>query len=293
MTAGVYFAQALDIARETGSRHDQGRMLGWLGVVAQAQGKYGQALAHFTQARQIALDLHDRRGEGVALHQLGLISVCIGKYVQALEFYRHALSINREIGDRRAEVMVLADLGVLYRCLHEQQAALEHHRQTLHLAQELGLQAAEGVAWMRLGQDWEDMGQLANAQEAYQHALAVRCDLGERRWMREAVSGLARVALALGDLGRAACMAQDMLAYLEESCQNCACDIIRNYLTCYRVLQANRDARASSILTTAYRLLEEQARTIGDDELQKMFYENVPFHRELVLEYKKQAQLFS
>ncbi|MCI0478606.1 MAG: hypothetical protein L0Y55_20385, partial [Anaerolineales bacterium] len=55
----------------------------------------------------------------------------------------------------------------------------------------------------------------------------------------------------------------------------------RIYLTCYRVLRANQDARADTILRTAQNLLQERAARISDETARRSFLENVPHHREL------------
>jgi hypothetical protein len=56
---------------------------------------------------------------------------------------------------------------------------------------------------------------------------------------------------------------------------------INGYLTCYRVLEANGDPRAATVLQTAHDLLQEYAGHIADDALPSSFLENVPTHREL------------
>ena len=56
----------------------------------------------------------------------------------------------------------------------------------------------------------------------------------------------------------------------------------RIFLSCYHVLCANEDPRASALLRTAYDLLQEQAARIHDPELRRSFLENVVAHREIV-----------
>jgi hypothetical protein len=53
------------------------------------------------------------------------------------------------------------------------------------------------------------------------------------------------------------------------------------YLTCYRVLHANHDARAVSILQTAQRRLREYVDHITDAALRQSFLHNVATHRAL------------
>ncbi len=58
------------------------------------------------------------------------------------------------------------------------------------------------------------------------------------------------------------------------------------YLTCCRILRANQDPRAQTVLNTAHRLLQEQAAKISDEELRRSFVENVAAHREIISEWR-------
>lgn|GEM_PF-2268646 len=51
------------------------------------------------------------------------------------------------------------------------------------------------------------------------------------------------------------------------------------YLTCYTVLAAQHDPRATRVLQTAYTLLESYAGHIYDEHLRHSFWENVAVHR--------------
>jgi hypothetical protein len=57
------------------------------------------------------------------------------------------------------------------------------------------------------------------------------------------------------------------------------------YLTCYRVFQANDDARAGEILTTAHQVLQENAAMLSDEASRRSFLENVQANREIVEEF--------
>jgi hypothetical protein len=53
------------------------------------------------------------------------------------------------------------------------------------------------------------------------------------------------------------------------------------YLSCYQALRANNDARATSVLATAWQILQERAANITDAAVRDMFLKNVPHHRAL------------
>jgi hypothetical protein len=62
---------------------------------------------------------------------------------------------------------------------------------------------------------------------------------------------------------------------------------MRIYLTCYRVLRAMGDPRASEILDAAYRLIQERADKIEDEALRRSYLENVAANREIIREWRK------
>jgi hypothetical protein len=53
------------------------------------------------------------------------------------------------------------------------------------------------------------------------------------------------------------------------------------YLLCYRVLAANQDTRAVTLLQTTYDQLQSRATTIDDPAHRRLFWEAMPGHREI------------
>jgi hypothetical protein len=96
-------------------------------------------------------------------------------------------------------------------------------------------------------------------------------------------AGLARAAVAQGDLATALAHVSEILAYLAEGggLQG-TWEPLRIYLTCYQVLQLAGDQKADEILETAFNLLEELASRIPDQAYRSLFLEKVPWHREIL-----------
>jgi predicted KAP-like P-loop ATPase len=100
---------------------------------------------------------------------------------------------------------------------------------------------------------------------------------------------MARLAQARDNLGQAQEYIAEILDLLQTAAPGATLSTFepfRVYLTCYHLLAANQDERASSILQTAYRLLQERATQITDEKLRRSFLENVPEHREIVAAYR-------
>ena len=104
------------------------------------------------------------------------------------------------------------------------------------------------------------------------------------------LTGLARIALAKGDLARVQTYVEEILSELDRGALIDIMEPFRAYLVCYRVLQANGDPRAEEMLSTAHRILQEQAAKIADEELRHWFVENMVSRREIVEAWSERAR---
>lgn len=59
-------------------------------------------------------------------------------------------------------------------------------------------------------------------------------------------------------------------------------ELFQIYPTCYRVLKAHGDARTTSVLDEANKLLSTRACFLAREEDREAFFHNVPSHRELM-----------
>jgi tetratricopeptide (TPR) repeat protein len=280
----TYCEQALRICREIGERHGESITLGNLGLACNQQGDYAGARACYEQALRITREMGDRRNEGIILVNLGYAFNQQGDYDRAGAYYEQSLRIYREIGDRQSECLALSCLGLLAHQLGNDKVAREYGRQAVLIAQEIGNRRVEGYALTRLGHALTGLGHLDEAAEVYRRALALRQELGQTNLVMESLAGLARVALAQRNLPRAQTCVEEILNHLAVNSLDGTDEPFRVYLTCYRVLRANRDPRAQAILDTACCLLQERAARISEQELRRSFLGNVVVHREIVEE---------
>jgi tetratricopeptide (TPR) repeat protein len=137
-----------------------------------------------------------------------------------------------------------------------------------------------------LGHALTALGELTKATAAYQEALDLRRQMGQRHVAPEPQAGLARIALARVDPALALAYVEQILSHLETGSIDGTDEPLRIYLTCFRVLQANVDPRADEVLEIAFQLLQERAAKITDEDLRHSYLENVAAHRELVREWQ-------
>lgn len=278
-----YFEQALRVFDEIGDRRGKSLALVDLGLACNLQGDYTQARSCYQEALGISREIGDRSGQGLVLINLGYVSDQLGDYAEAKACYQRTLRLSREIGDRQGESFALACLCLFSHHLGEDETACEYGQQALLIAQDIGNRHVQGYALTRLGHALAGLEHWAKAADAYGQALTLRRELKQPNLAMEPLAGLARVALAQGDLPQARTHVAEILHHLETGSMDGADEPCQVYLTCYQVLcAAGEDVLAQAILSKAHSLLRERAARISDAQLRRSFLENVADHREIM-----------
>ncbi|MFX1412052.1 MAG: tetratricopeptide repeat protein, partial [Promethearchaeota archaeon] len=290
-----YLQQALRITREVDDRRGESQVLNSLGTIAAKLGNYTQAGHCLQQARHITRELGDRFEESITLYRLGDLYRRQGCYERARDCFQQALAIKRELGFWQGERWDLSELCRISYRLGQDDAAREYGRQALQVAQEIDDRHGCTYALFLSGQDLLNQGRLAEAAQAYEQAIASYREQGRRAAAVESLAGLARVCLAQGELAQAQVHVEEILNSLGNPLTVHALagfgEPFQVPLTCYRVLHANRDPRAWDVLDTAYRLVQERAAGIEDEELRRSFLENVQVHRQIITAYERAHQV--
>jgi tetratricopeptide (TPR) repeat protein len=277
-----YYQEALQIQRQAGDRHGEAITLANLGSVCWGQGDYSGARDNWQEALALYRQVGDQRGEGIVVNNLGLLSRNLGDYDGARALFEGALPIRRQIGDQRGTSLTMANLGLLSHLRGHDEEARHYCQQALRIAREIHHPSSEGMALTRLGHALAGLGDRDGARHAYDGALAIRRELGEHNLAMECLEGLASLSLEEGDLETAGSHVDEILAHLETGSLEGTDHPFLIYLTCYRVLLARGDTRATKLLRVSYQLLEEQAARIGDETMRHSFLVNVACHRELL-----------
>ncbi len=278
-------AQALDIHRAAGDRQMESGALHNLGTYCLALGEFRQAGAHLVQALAVARSVGLRRQEAACRLTRGRLLLTLGDYPTARESYEASLGVGREIGDNGLEAYARYGLALLQHQQGDDEAALEGSGIVASMAKAAGRRTMLAQALALRGSALEGLGHADEAAAAFREALEMRQAIGQPHLAAEVSAGLARLALAQGDLAGAQARVEQILDHLETGALHGTDEPFRIYLTCTRVLQAAQDPRAAEVLATAHALLQEQAATIDDMALKRSFLEQVEAHRELAREF--------
>ena len=287
-TGKDYLAAALPIYREVGDKPGECTCLETLGYTYLWIGDYDEALNCYEQSLQLARQIGFRGGELIVLFRLGHFYNQVGNYLQGKDYLERALSMARSDQDQRRVAYVWGSLSISERGLGQLAEAEKHACQALAICQEIGDHNGENNAWLILGGAYEASEQWNQAAAAFQKALDLICHTIDPGGTIYAQAKLAGVLLRQGKIDQAVELIERVLAYREAGGDLQGTDEgpIPVNMECYKVLLANGDPRAGSLLQETYILMQQQASRIKDSALRQSFLENKRENRELVEAYQ-------
>ena len=226
--------------------------------------------------------LGDQRQESMVLANLGGGWLALGELFQSRRCCEEALQLARARGDRRSECFPLYHLSILERWLGNGAQAAALARAASKAAVAASIKDWELYTLTALGEAELAAGQLEAADEAFLRAQAQAL---ERKLpdQPDNVAGLARLALAKGDVPAALRQVQRVLDL--EAATGMAHQA-RNQahvnLVCHLVLARAMDPRAHAWLKRAHGQLQATAANIADAALREGFLGNIPDHRAIL-----------
>ena len=264
-------------------------MLNNLGKVAYDQGEYSAALRYWDHAKPNYLAIGDKSGTCRLLINQSAICLDLGDYSRGKTYSEEALTLSREIELKFGDALGLINLSLIHQFQGDQEKAQAHANAALELAQQMGSKRLEGYAYQTLGKTLMVAGKLDDATEQFWQATAIWHEMDQTVLKLEAETSLAEAALLAGDVTEAMGFAETAVSHLLNSQSlDGAASPFQIYLTCYNVLNAAQDARATELLTQAHQAMQERAAAIVDEEARNMFLNNVAAHRQLSEAFENQ-----
>jgi serine/threonine protein kinase/predicted ATPase len=193
----------LDIARQLGDRSTESQVLSLLGRMIGFAGDTKQGLTFVEEALKVARSQKDRLGELTALLRLSQIYLQTGQLDRAIEACEVGLELARTLESRLIEGTFQNGLGDVYRSMGEMELARDCYQRYFEIAQSVGNRSGEVVANHSLGLIALELGILPDAVRRLKEALLEHERLGELRLLAEAQCGLAQAYEQLGQLDEA------------------------------------------------------------------------------------------
>ncbi|HEU4322872.1 MAG TPA: AAA family ATPase, partial [Roseiflexaceae bacterium] len=267
------------ICRAIGDREGEGWALASAAVFSAFRRQFDQALTAIDQSGALLASGNNRRSYTYWRFARATISDLVGAYDQARADQEEALAGARLFRARRSEAPMQATLALILHHQGDHEGAIACARQSLEIGQAFGNRVDRPLALLALGHSQAALGRWGAAAAAYEEALETLRALGQTHLLAEPRAGLARVALALGELDRASALATEIMASAGQGPLDATSEPILVYLTCYEALAASNDPHAPEVLGHAHALLQRFASTLPDPAARQRFLTAIAAHR--------------
>ena len=291
LVAGEAMARnGLDEARALRLPGPESRFLNALSIIAAHRNDVAMVLTTSQQATALRRALGDRRNEAIGLAALGAAWLDLGAFAQARSDLDECLRLLRAMGDRAQEPLATGALSQLALWEGDAVLAKKHALVALDVATEVRARALEIFALWCLGNAELALGDLQPAEVAYGQALEW-ARAAKSPHAQDAIAGLARVALARGDVGTSAAVLGPVLAALDAASGfEGTLNATWIQLVCWNVLERTGDPRARPLLAEAHAALQARAALLDDPLLQASFLSRVPVNRDIVDAWSAMSQ---
>ncbi len=269
-------------AREGGLLAVECLCLNALAVMASIRSDAVAMLDFATQDLAISRRIGNRRGEASSLSNVGCGWMDLGEHARAQQALEEGLRLLRAIGDRVVEAATLSCLSTVAGRLGDVVQAGVWAQAAVDTAAAVQARDMEAIALSKLGNAEWALGHGGAATSAYQSSCEL-AELLQEPVQHDARAGLARVALAQGQLDEAMNHVAVMLAQLAAGGTLQGAEEPRRIeLTLHQVLAGAGDARADDWLALAHSRLQASAATVTDGALRQSFLHHIPAHREIL-----------
>ncbi len=280
----VLALEGLAASRAQGFQRVEGLFLNALWMMAMLQDDLVGSLVLIQQLLRFQRALGNRQSEAVALGNLGIAWLALGDHAQAQGPLHEALQRYRAMGNRASEAAPLSTLAKLALWQGNPAMALTQANAALAITTAVQDRFLCAAALCTIGEAELGLGQAGAAAGAFERAQALGEAIGHGIRF-EAAAGLARVALARGDVGGALARVDSLLTDMAGGVSLAGTDTLEVRLTCHQVLARAADA----VLAMAHAELQARAATITDPALKHSFMTGVPAHRQIIAAWAQAA----
>ena len=234
--------QALALARDVGDRRFESTSLMQLGILAFQLGRYGAARDYYRQALDIARAIGDRSVESGVINNLGDTERLLGNYPAAFELFQAGRRLCAEIGQRMADAYLLCNMAHVAFLRGEPGESLEwstqasRDRRRDEGPRSPGEPARHPRPRAARARPAGRGGRAATASRPPSITSSAAPTMPP-----EPLAGLARLALARGDVGAATAIIGEVVAHFDAGGSvDGTEDPLWIHLTCHQVLAAAR-----------------------------------------------------
>lgn len=275
--------EVLARARELGDDEMLSYMLNSTATCFAECGDFSQALLFMDESLELAKCCGNRIQVMSVLTNLGAAYLWLGMYKQARTVIEQALEIAESLGLRGTIALSYLNLGEVYWFSGDARTARQLLERAIRECAAYNWQRGQALALNELGLVLESLGDAAGGARYHEQACEIARAIDLKPIEYEACAGLARCALAQGNLDEARRLAAEAWTYLETHGIAGMEHPLRSYVICADVFDALGDsAAARKIVSAGYGELKKRADKLSDPKAQQALLENDPFNRSLV-----------
>jgi tetratricopeptide (TPR) repeat protein len=171
--AGAYLERCLALYQRLGDRMGEAWTRQNLALLAERQGRYADGLGHSERTLCLYQDTGHEAGQAEALNCVGWFHALLGDYQQARGFCERSLALTARLGSRDFEYHAWDTLGYVELRLGNLARAAAHFEFALGLCRDYGDRCDEAQILTHAGEAHHAAGQLPQARQAWQQALAI------------------------------------------------------------------------------------------------------------------------
>ena len=141
------------------------------GIDAYRAGEYEEALAVLLEARELYAAAGQSKEEGEALNDAGVVCIQMEDWAGAEAYLDEALTIRRALPDRSGQAITLGNLGMMYDRQDRDEKAVEAYEEAVAIFRELGERGNEKAVARQLGKLKVQRGKFLEAVGDYREGL--------------------------------------------------------------------------------------------------------------------------
>jgi tetratricopeptide (TPR) repeat protein len=199
--AHAHLSESAALSAQLGHYARQGRTLNQLAYVEYERAHY--RVAEELAQRALALPQLPQLEHAMAQGILGLTANEDGRYEDAITHHRHALEIRRQAGDRRTMAWSLQNIGYAYRRQGQADEAILYLNEAAEILSALNDTYHHAIVLLNLGSSYIEAGQPDEAIEPLLRARQVFIQLGATRMLANTYVSLGNEYSDLGDIDSA------------------------------------------------------------------------------------------
>lgn len=212
-TAKRMYEEAYELNRDIGDLIGVGHSLSALGNIAGMMGDYEAPEAYFQQSLAVRREAGDLRGIADSTFDLAGVAAIQGRLADAERYARESLDIRRKIGDQQGVIDVLAQTALYSIRMGDTITARKWLDEAQQIAENIGYGWGLAQSYLGLGDLEIAEGHPDRAESYYLQALRIGRQAKVMMLQLAALYGLARIAMARGDLSEALALITLILQY--------------------------------------------------------------------------------